>query len=85
MQTAWQLKCISAGDDMEGEQPIYIARTLADAQKLEDTLKTAGIEYDIEPDSYQGGFIFRSTRIGAFFYVDPEIRERAASLMQEKG
>jgi hypothetical protein len=70
---------------MEGEQPIYIARTLADAQKLEDVLKTAGIEYDVEPDSYQGGFIFRSTRIGAFFYVEPEIRERAVSVMQEKG
>ena len=70
---------------MEGEQPIYIARTLADAQKLEDVLKTAGIEYDVEPDSYQGGFIFRSSRIGAFFYVDPEIRECAVSLMREKG
>ena len=70
---------------MEGEHPIYIARTLADAQKLEDALKTAGIEYDVEPDSYQGGFIFRSSRIGAFFYVDPEIRERAVSLMREKG
>ena len=70
---------------MEGEQPIYIARTLADAQKLEDALKTAGIEYDVEPDSYQGGFIFRSSRIGAFFYVDPGIRERAVSLMQEMG
>jgi hypothetical protein len=85
MQTAWQSKCFSTGDDMEGEQPLYIARTLADARKLEDVLKTAGIEYDVEPDSYQGGFIFRSSRIGAFFYVDPEIRERAASLMQEKG
>jgi hypothetical protein len=72
-------------ETMEGEQPIYIARTLADAQKLEDALKTAGIEYDVEPDSYQGGFIFRSTRIGAFFYVDPEIRDRAVSVMQEKG
>jgi hypothetical protein len=70
---------------MEGEQPIYIARTLADAQKLEDALKAAGVEYDVEPDSYQGGFIFRSTRVGAFFYVEPEIRERALSVMQEKG
>ncbi|HXE64506.1 MAG TPA: hypothetical protein VN519_13265 [Bryobacteraceae bacterium] len=70
---------------MEGEQPIYIARSLADAQKLEEVLKSAGIEYDVEPDSYQGGFIFRSSRIGAFFYVEPEIREHAASVMQEKG
>jgi hypothetical protein len=70
---------------MENERPIYIARTLADAQKLEAVLKTAGIEYDVEPDSYQGGFIFRSSRIGAFFYVQPEIRERAASVMRENG
>ncbi|HVY93249.1 MAG TPA: hypothetical protein VHA14_10885 [Bryobacteraceae bacterium] len=70
---------------MEGEQPIYVARTLADAQKLEEVFQTAGIEYDVEPDSYQGGIIFRSARIGAFFYVDPEIRERALSIMQENG
>jgi hypothetical protein len=85
----WKPQCSNPAlqpvETMEGEQPIYIARTLADAQKLEDTLKTAGIEYDVEPDSYQGGLIFRSTRIGAFFYVEPEIRDRAVSVMQEKG
>lgn len=70
---------------MEGEQPIYVARTLADAQRLERIFETAGIQYDVEPDSYQGGIIFRSSRIGAFFYVDPEIRERALSIMQENG
>ena len=70
---------------MEGEHPIYIARTLADAQKLEKVLTEAGIEYDIEPDSYQGGIIFRTSRIGAFFYVEDEIRERAISVLMENG
>ncbi|HVW11781.1 MAG TPA: hypothetical protein VHC90_24530 [Bryobacteraceae bacterium] len=70
---------------MEGEKPIYVARTLSDAQKLEKIFETAGIQYDVEPDSYQGGVIFRSSRIGAFFYVDPEIRERAISVMEENG
>jgi hypothetical protein len=70
---------------MESEEPIYIARTLADAQKLEEVFKTAGIEYDVEPDSYQGGVIFRSSRIGAFFYVAPETHARALAVMQENG
>lgn len=70
---------------MEAEQPIYIARTLAAAQKLEEVLKSAGIEYDVEPDTYQGGLIFRGPRVGAFFYVDPESRERAFAVMQENG
>ncbi len=29
--------------------------------------------------------IFRSTRMGAFFYVRPEMREQAATLMLENG
>lgn len=70
---------------MEGDQPIYIARTLADAQKLEEVLKTAGIEYDVEPDTYQGGLIFRGPRVGAFFYVDAEIRDQVSAFMHEKG
>jgi hypothetical protein len=68
-----------------GERPIYMARRLADAQRLESVLTAAGIEYDVEPDTYQGGVVFRSTRVGAFFYVAPEVREQAARVMRENG
>ena len=71
--------------DEKDDPPIYIARKLADAQRLEEVLKLAGIEYDLEPKTYQGGLIFRSERVGAFFFVEPELWERAASVMQENG
>lgn len=63
--------------------PIYIARKLADAERLEEVLKAAGIEYLVEPDTYQGGTIFRTERVGAFFYVDDADRERATVVMAE--
>src|SRR5580658_1693060 len=67
------------------ERPVYVARRLADAQRLEAVLTAAGIEYDVEPQTYQGGVVFRSTRVGAFFYVAPEWRDRAAAVMLESG
>jgi hypothetical protein len=67
------------------ERPIYVARRLADAQRLEAVLTAAGIEYEVEPETYQGGVIFRSTRVGAFFYVAPEWRDRAAAILLENG
>lgn len=67
------------------EPPVYVARRLADAQRLEDVFTKAGVEYEVEPDTYQGGVIFRSSRVGAFFYVAPELRERAEAVMRENG
>lgn len=64
---------------------IYIAKKLADATRLEADLTAAGIDYGVEPDEYYGGFIFRRTRIGAFFYVMPETRVAALAVMREKG
>jgi hypothetical protein len=76
-----------AGDEISGPElrPLYLARKLADAQRLEAVLTAAGIEYEVEPDTYQGGVIFRSTRVGAFFYVAEEDRARAEALMEENG
>ena len=68
-----------------GERPVYVARTLSDAQKLEEAFKAAQVAYDVEPGTYQGGVIFRSARVGAFFYVPPELRERALDVMLENG
>jgi hypothetical protein len=69
----------------EEPKPIYIARRLADAERLEAVFTKAGIRYEVEPDTFQGGVIFRSTRVGAFFYVAPELWERAAAVMAENG
>lgn len=71
----------------EGRDPqlIYIAKRLRDAQRLEEVLTQAGVDYGVEPDEYQGGVIFRRTRIGAFFYVLPDAVEAAQELMRENG
>jgi hypothetical protein len=70
--------------EVQGEL-IYIAKRLSDAQQLEAILQLASLEYTVEPDTYQAGLIFRAERIGAFFYVAPEDRERAAALLTEHG
>ena len=61
--------------DFFGEQDlplIYIAKKLDEALALENLLTDSGIDYLVEPDKYSGGVIFRSERVGAFFYVAPE-------------
>jgi hypothetical protein len=61
---------------------IYIAKRLKEALALEEVLTAAGVEYDVEPDTYRGGLIFASERIGAFFYVLPEDAERAREILR---
>jgi len=64
---------------------IFIAKKLRDAKALEAVLSAAGIDYQVEPDEYLGGFVFKTKRIGAFFYVDQEAREAAIEVMMRKG
>ncbi len=74
--------------DFFGEQDlvlIYIAKRLREALALEKVLTDAGMDYAVEPDHYSGGIIFRSQRVGAFFYVAPEAESRTRALMREKG
>ena len=74
--------------DYFGEQElnlIYVAKKLKEALSLETLLTDAGIDYLVEPDKYSGGVIFRSERVGAFFYVAPENDQAARSVMQSGG
>jgi len=64
---------------------IFVAKRLRDALSLEAVLTAAGIDYAVEADEYEGGTIFRSKRVGAFFYVRPEVRESAAAVMVDNG
>jgi hypothetical protein len=50
---------------------LYVAKKLKEALRLEELLTAAGIDYLVETDKYSGGVIFRSERVGAFFYVAP--------------
>ncbi len=64
---------------------IYIAKKLTDALRLEGLLTERGVDYAVEPDTYKGGVIFASERIGAFFYVLPDTVEAARVVMKEHG
>lgn len=64
---------------------IYIAKRLTEALRLEERLTEAEVDYAVEPDTYKGGVIFASERIGAFFYVLPDAVEAAKSVMQQHG
>jgi hypothetical protein len=64
---------------------IYVAKRLKEALRLEQVLTDAGMDYLVEPDRYTGGVIFRSERIGAFFYVAPESTPAARELMTREG
>ena len=64
---------------------VYIAKKLQEALRLESVFTESGLDYAVEPDKYSGGVIFRSERVGAFFYVLPEASEQARQVMQEHG
>lgn len=64
---------------------LYIAKKLKDALRLEDLLTSAGIDYAVETDQYVGGVLFRSARVGAFFYVLPDVLDDARNLMRQNG
>ena len=71
----------------EGVEPelIFIAKRLRNAKRLERIFDDSGVDYGVEADHYLGGLIFRGLRVGAFFYVRPEGRERAVAVMLENG
>ena len=71
----------------EGKEAVlvYIAKKLKDALRLESVLTAAGVDFGVEADEYRGGVVFRSNRIGAFFYVLPETVEPAFEAMRQNG
>ena len=62
---------------------IYIAKKLREALRLEEQLTAEGFEYLVEPDTYRGGIIFASERVGAFFYVSEERADAAKTFLSE--
>src|ERR1700733_10363853 len=64
---------------------IYIAKKLQEALRLESALTESGVDYAVETDNYTGGVIFRSERVGAFFYVLPEAADQARRIMRQHG
>lgn len=63
---------------------VHIASTLRGALKLERLLTESGIPYAVETDSFVGGLLFRTARVGAFFYVSEADAERTRALLTSK-
>lgn len=64
---------------------IYVAKKLKESLRLEKLLTDAGLDYLVEPDNYSGGLIFRSQRVGAFFYVAPSDDAPAREILKRNG
>ncbi len=74
-------------EELEGQELalLYVAKTLKEALRLEEVLTGAGFNYLVEPDTYRGGVVFVSERVGAFFYVDPADDPAARAAMERAG
>ncbi len=64
---------------------VYVAKRLKEALRLEQLFTDAGLDYLVEPDRYSGGVIFRTERVGAFFYVAPENAAAAREVLTKEG
>ena len=62
---------------------VYVAKKLREALQLEEQLTTAGFEYLVEPDTYRGGIIFVSERVGAFFYVHQDSADAVRGFLRQ--
>lgn len=74
--------------DYFGEQELnllYVAKRLKEALSLEQALTDAGLDYLVEPDKYHGGVVFRTERVGAFFYVTPSSESAARQALERSG
>jgi hypothetical protein len=71
----------------DGQEPelVYIAKRLTDALEIEKLFDAAGLDYGVEADTYTGGIVFRSERVGAFFYVLPGGAEAARTTLKAHG
>jgi hypothetical protein len=64
---------------------VYVARRLKEALALEKVFDAAGLDYLVDPAPYQSGILFRAQRIGAFFYVTPEMEAPGRDVLIENG
>jgi len=64
---------------------VYISKKLKQALAIEELFNAYSIDYLVEPDTYRGGLIFVSERVGAFFYVAPESEAAAKEILLKNG
>lgn len=74
-------------EHFDGIEPLllYVARKLEHAIEVERLLTEAGIDFVLETDTFATGVVFRTERIGVFFYVAPEDGEAARGALEAHG
>jgi hypothetical protein len=70
----------------EGQQLtlIYVAKRLREARTVEEALDAGAVDYAVVPETYAGGLL-SSKRVGAFFYVSPQVETHARALLFAHG
>ncbi len=74
--------------DFFGDQElvlIYMARRLRDALAVESIFDACGLDYLLETGPYQSGLLFRTTKVGAYFYTTPQEEVHARAVLLERG
>lgn len=56
-------------DALPDPERIYIASSLRVAQRVEEWLTTAGVDYVVQVEAFGRSLLFSSLRVGAAFYV----------------
>lgn len=64
---------------------VYAARKLRHAKRAEALLTEAGLDYVVETDVISVGFLFKTERTGAFFYVAPADEAAARTTLGREG
>jgi hypothetical protein len=64
---------------------IHMARRLKHALAIERIFTDGGVDYYLETGPYQSGLLFRTTKVGVFFYSRQQDAELARSLLLENG
>ena len=64
---------------------VYMARRLKEALAVEELFDAGGLDFAVEARSYQSGLLFPFSRVGAFFYVAPDLEARAGDLLKSHG
>ena len=68
----------------QGLVAVYIAKTLAEAQRVEEVLTHQGVDYVVQPELF-ARTLLGSARYGAMFYVTPGQARYCRSLLAVAG
>ena len=66
---------------------VQISRTLREAQRVEDALTGAGVDYAVTVDKYRATllFVIPTERAGAFFHVPSDRADECRGLLRAAG